>query len=78
MNNIIIIREFLKSSDNRKLIINEVSEEISVFYRCVIEHYCKEMKIKFLQKEKAETYEAEDLFLITFRILSVNATISLF
>ena len=62
MNNIIIIREFLKSSDNRKLIINEVSEEISVFYRCVIEHYCKEMKIKFLQKEKAETYEAEDLF----------------
>ena len=62
MNNINIIEDFLKSKDEDKLIINQVTEEIGTFYKNVIYSFCEKNSISVVQSDGAEIKEIKDLF----------------
>ena len=62
MDNISLIKEFLKKDNGDKLIINQLSEEVGIFYKGVITYFCEEMKIKIVQNQKQEHIETKNLF----------------
>ncbi len=62
MNNISLIKEFIKKDNEDKLIINQLSEEVGIFYKGIITYFCEEMKIKIVQDQKQEHIETENLF----------------
>lgn len=62
MNNISLIKEFIKKDNEDKLIINQLSEEVGIFYKGIITYFCEEMKIKIVQDQKQEHIEIENLF----------------
>ncbi len=62
MNNINVIDNFLISEKEDKLIINQVSEEIGIFYKNLIYEFCTKKKIKLVHSDGVETKETKDLF----------------
>ena len=62
MNNINLIEDFLGNVSDGKLIINQVSEDIGVLYRGIIDYFCKEIKVKVVKNVISETNLTQDLF----------------
>ena len=62
MNNIDVIENFLVFAKTDKLIINQVSEEIGIFYKNVICEFCKKKGINLVYSNGTETSETCDLF----------------
>ena len=56
MNNIAIIKDYLDSKNENKLIINQVSDQIGVFYSCLIDYLCSKSKI-VIARELTKIYE---------------------
>ncbi len=62
MNNINLIEDFLYNKNDGKLIINQVSEEIGVLYRSIIDYFCKKINLKIVKSVISETDLSQDLF----------------
>lgn len=62
LNNIIVIDNFLISAKEDKLIINQVSDEIGIFYRDVIFNFCEKKRIGVIYSDGFEKRETKDLF----------------
>ena len=63
MNNIILIKHFLDSKNENKLIINQVSDQIGVFYSCLIDYLCSKSKIIISRNQNLETTKTQSLFI---------------
>ena len=63
MNNIILIKDFLDSKNENKLIINQVSDQIGVFYSCLIDYLCSKSKIIISRNQNLETTKTQSLFI---------------
>ena len=63
MNNIAIIKDFLDSKNENKLIINQVSDQIGVFYSCLIDYLCSKSKIVIARDQNLETTKTQSLFI---------------
>tara|TARA_B100000989_G_scaffold264373_1_gene216751 strand:+ start:579 stop:1202 length:624 start_codon:yes stop_codon:yes gene_type:complete len=62
MNNINLIEDFLYNKNDGKLIINQVSEEIGVLYKSIIDYFCKKINLKIVKSVISETDLSQDLF----------------
>ena len=62
MNNIELIKKFLNNDRDEKVIIDQVSDEIGVFYENIISHFCKIENIKVARDQVLENSETENLF----------------
>ena len=62
LNNIVIIDNFLISEGYDKLIINQVSDEIGIFYKNIILCFCEKKRIKVVYSDGSEIIETNDLF----------------
>ncbi len=62
MNNIDIIKSFIESSEGSKLLVNQVSDEIGLFYINLIENYARDKNIKLSRKDTFIESEGTDLF----------------
>ena len=62
MNNIDLIQNFLKNETDSSLIVNQVSDEIGILYRSIIDTFCKEIGIKIIKDENKEINNSNDLF----------------
>ena len=60
-NNIHLIEDFLKS-DDKNLLINQVSDEIGCFYQTVVKEISKGSGIQILYRSDIEIDNSEDLF----------------
>ena len=63
MNNIILIKNFLDGKNENKLIINQVSDQIGVFYSCLIDYLCSKSKIVIARDQNLETTKTQSLFI---------------
>ena len=63
MNNIILIKNFLEGKNENKLIINQVSDQIGVFYSCLIDYLCSKSKIVIARDQNLETTKTQSLFI---------------
>ena len=63
MNNIILIKDFLDGKNENKLIINQVSDQIGVFYSCLIDYLCSKSKIGISRNQNLETTKTQRLFI---------------
>ena len=63
MNNIILIKDFLDGKNENKLIINQVSDQIGVFYSCLIDYLCSKSKIVIARDQNLETTKTQSLFI---------------
>ena len=63
MNNIAIIKDFLDGKNENKLIINQVSDQIGVFYSCLIDYLCSKSKIVIARDQNLETTKTQSLFI---------------
>ena len=63
MNNIILIKDFLDGKNENKLIINQVSDQIGVFYSCLIDYLCSKSKIVISRNQNLETTKTQSLFI---------------
>ena len=62
MSNIDVIENFVVFANTDKLIINQVSEEIGIFYKNVICEFCKKEGINLVYGNGTEINETCDLF----------------
>ena len=62
MNNIELIKKFLNNDRDEKVIIDQVSDEIGVFYENIVSHFCKIENIKVARDQVLENSETENLF----------------
>ncbi len=62
MDNISLIDGFINNKAKKKLLINQVNEEIGLFYANLIENYAREKNIKLLRKETFSENAVNDLF----------------
>ncbi len=62
MNNINLIDDFLKSKNDNHLIINQVSEEICIFYVFIIFELCEKKRINVVHSDGEDLKETKDLF----------------
>lgn len=63
MNNIILIKDFLDGKNENKLVINQVSDQIGVFYSCLIDYLCSKSKIVIARDQNLETTKTQSLFI---------------
>jgi len=63
VNNIAIIKDFLDGKNENKLIINQVSDQIGVFYSCLIDYLCSKSKIVIARDQNLETTKTQSLFI---------------
>ena len=63
VNNIILIKDFLDGKNENKLIINQVSDQIGVFYSCLIDYLCSKSKIVIARDQNLETTKTQSLFI---------------
>ena len=63
MNNIAIIKDFLDGKNENKLIINQVSDQIGVFYSCLIDYLCSKSKIVIARDQNLKTTKTQSLFI---------------
>ena len=62
MDNISLIDGFINNKAKKKLLINQVNEEIGLFYVNLIENYARKKNIKLLRKETFSENAVNDLF----------------
>ena len=62
MNNLESIRDFVDNDIKTKLLINQVSDEIGLFYLHIIEKYALEKNIKLIYQDKLIKEEPNNLF----------------
>jgi len=63
VNNIILIKDFLDGKNENKLVINQVSDQIGVFYSCLIDYLCSKSKIVIARDQNLETTKTQSLFI---------------
>ena len=63
MNNISKIKNFIVSENESKMIINQVSDNIGLFYNNLITNFCEVEKIRVVKNSNLEIIESQDLFL---------------
>ena len=63
MNNISKIRDFIINENESKMIINQVSDNIGLFYTNVITNFCEAEKIRVVKNSSIEITDSQDLFL---------------
>ena len=57
---ILLIKEFLTSNDDKTLLINQVNDELGIFYHSIIKYYSDERGIKINIDDNNETIGIED------------------
>ena len=62
MENISLIEGFINNKAREKLLINQVNDEIGLFYLNLIENYTREKDIKLVRKEISSENAINDLF----------------
>ena len=62
MDNISLIDGFINNKAEKNLLINQVNDEIGLFYVNLIENYAREKNIKLLRKETFSENAVNDLF----------------
>tara|TARA_A100001011_G_scaffold346632_1_gene383174 strand:+ start:1381 stop:2004 length:624 start_codon:yes stop_codon:yes gene_type:complete len=62
LNNIDLIDYFLISENDNHLIINQVSEEICIFYKFIIFELCEKKRINVVHSDGEDLKETKDLF----------------
>ena len=62
MANIEVINNFINNNKETNLIINQVSDEIGLFYLYLVEYYAYKQNIKLIQKDTFIESENDDLF----------------
>ena len=62
MDNISLINGFINNKAEKKLLINQVNDEIGLFYVNLIENYTREKNIKLVRKETFSENAVNDLF----------------
>jgi len=63
MNNIIKIKDFIINENESKMIINQVSDNIGLFYTSVITNFCEVEKIRVVRNSNLEIIDSQNLFL---------------
>ena len=63
MNNISKIKDFIINENENKMIINQVSDNIGLFYTNVITYFCEAEKIRVVKNSSLEITDSQDLFL---------------
>ena len=63
MNNISKIKDFINNENERKMIINQVSDNIGLFYTSVINNFCEAEKISLVKNSSLEIIDSQNLFL---------------
>ena len=63
MNNISKIKNFIINENESKMIINQVSDNIGLFYNNLITNFCEVEKIRVVKNSNLEIIESQDLFL---------------
>ena len=63
MNNISKIKDFIINENESKMIINQVSDNIGLFYTGVITNFCEAEKIRVVKNLSLEIIDSQDLFL---------------
>ncbi len=62
MNNISKIRDFIINENESKMIINQVSDNIGLFYTNVITNFCEARKIRVVKNSSIEITDSQDFF----------------
>ena len=62
MNNISKIRDFIINENESKMIINQVSDNIGLFYTNVITNFCEAEKIRVVKNSSIEITDSQDFF----------------
>ena len=62
LNNINKIENFIKSEENKSLLINQVSDDIGEFYLQVIKNFTEEIGVKLLREIDDNNIDTNDLF----------------
>ena len=63
MNNISKIKDFIINENESKMIINQVSDNIGLFYNSLITNFCDTEKIRLVNNSGLEIIESQNLFL---------------
>jgi len=63
MNNISKIKHFIINENESKMIINQVSDNIGLFYTGVVTNFCEAEKIKVIKNSSLEIIDSQNLFL---------------
>ena len=63
MDNISKIKDFIINENESKMIINQVSDNIGLFYTSVITNFCKAEKIRVVKNSSLERIDSQNLFL---------------
>ena len=63
MNNISKIKNFIINENESKMIINQVSDNIGLFYTSVITNFCEAEKISVVKNSSLEIIDSQNLFL---------------
>jgi len=63
MNNISKIKDFIINENESKMIINQVSDNIGLFYTSVITNFCEAEKISVVKNSSLEIIDSQNLFL---------------
>ena len=62
MNNLEIIKDFIENESKTKLLVNQVNDEVGLFYLHVFENYAQKKNIKLIYQDKLVKEEPNDLF----------------
>lgn len=62
MNNLEIIKDFIENESKTKLLVNQVNDEVGLFYLHVFENYARKKNIKLIYQDKLVKEEPNDLF----------------
>ena len=62
MNNVESIEDFVENESKTKLLVNQVSDEIGLFYLHVFENYAQKKNIKLIYQDQLVEEEPIDLF----------------
>ena len=62
-NNISKIKDFITDENESKMIVNQVSDNIGLFYTSVITNFCKAEKIRVVKNLNLERIDSQNLFL---------------
>tara|TARA_B100001027_G_scaffold194855_1_gene150879 strand:- start:27 stop:650 length:624 start_codon:yes stop_codon:yes gene_type:complete len=63
MDNISKIKDFIINENESKMIINQVSDNIGLFYTSVITNFCEAEKIRVVKNSNLERIDSQNLFL---------------
>ena len=63
MDNISKIKDFIINDNESKMIVNQVSDNIGLFYTSVITNFCEAEKIRVVKNSNLERIDSQNLFL---------------